>query len=350
MMKNAVKVFTAFSGYDSQCMALERAGVQYDLVGWSEIDRHAIKAHNALFPQYQDRNFGDITKIDWNNVPDFDLFTYSSPCQDFSKAGKMRGGQENSGTRSSLLWVCREAIRIKRPKMCILENVENLVSEKFYPLFRDWEQVLARMGYSNYIKVINAVDAGVPQNRKRVFLVSILDQDRYFEFPSPVEKMRDLDGFLDQDDRVDEKYYIPKDKISILDENGNHMRVRESTAEGFAEIVPGCLFDSSYPKSKTRRGRVQGGGFICPTLTAKASTNILRYFKRNGQDCFRRLTERECFRLQGVSEHQIDLIQAAGISGNQQYCMAGNSICVDVLVGIFKNLILGCEKPEDYLF
>ena len=87
-----IRVFTAFSGYDSQCMALERAGIDYDLVGWSEIDKYAILAHDAIFPQFKGRNYGDITKIDWNSVPDFDLFTYSSPCQDFSKAGRMRGG------------------------------------------------------------------------------------------------------------------------------------------------------------------------------------------------------------------------------------------------------------------
>lgn len=86
-----IKVFTAFSGYDSQCMALEKAGIKYDLVGWLEIDKWAIQAHNAVFPQFKDRNYGDITKIDWNDVPDFDLFTYSSPCQDFPKAGQMRG-------------------------------------------------------------------------------------------------------------------------------------------------------------------------------------------------------------------------------------------------------------------
>lgn len=78
-----LRVFTAFSGYDSQCLALNRANIDYELVGWSEIDKFAIKAHNALFPQWTDRNFGDISKIDWNMVPDFDLFTYSSPCQDF---------------------------------------------------------------------------------------------------------------------------------------------------------------------------------------------------------------------------------------------------------------------------
>lgn len=91
-----LRVFTAFSGYDSQCLALNRLrethSVDYELVGWSEIDKDAIKAHNALFPDAADKNFGDISKIDWAQVPDFDLFTYSSPCQDFSTAGLQRGG------------------------------------------------------------------------------------------------------------------------------------------------------------------------------------------------------------------------------------------------------------------
>ena len=82
-----LRVFTAFSGYDSQCMALDQIGINYDLVGWSEIDKFAIEAHNRFFPQYKDRNLGDISRIEWDNVPDFDLFTYSSPCQDFSRAG-----------------------------------------------------------------------------------------------------------------------------------------------------------------------------------------------------------------------------------------------------------------------
>ena len=86
-----LKVFTAFSGYDSQCMALDRLHehnphFNYELVGWAEIDKYAIAAHNAVYPQWAERNYGDIAKIDWAQVPDFDLFTYSSPCQDFSQA------------------------------------------------------------------------------------------------------------------------------------------------------------------------------------------------------------------------------------------------------------------------
>lgn len=85
-MNDQIRVFTAFSGYDSQCMALDRLGIDYGLVGWSEIEKNAIEAHNAVYPQWTDRNYGDISKIDWMKVPDFDLFTYSFPCQDISSA------------------------------------------------------------------------------------------------------------------------------------------------------------------------------------------------------------------------------------------------------------------------
>lgn len=99
-----IRVFTAFSGYDSQCMALDRLGIEYELVGWSEIDKYAIQAHNAAYPNWANRNYGDISKIDWANVTDFDLFTYSFPCTDISSAGQQKGLQDGSGTRSSLLW------------------------------------------------------------------------------------------------------------------------------------------------------------------------------------------------------------------------------------------------------
>lgn len=169
-----IKVFTAFSGYDSQCLALNRIGIDYSLVGWSEIDRYAIQAHNALFPAAKNLNYGDISKIDWKTVPDFDLFTYSSPCQDFSQAGLQRGGEKGSGTRSSLLWECERAISIKRPKFLLMENVAALVSKKFIKLFNRWQLTLERLGYRNFAKILNSSDYGVPQNRERIFLVSIL--------------------------------------------------------------------------------------------------------------------------------------------------------------------------------
>lgn len=213
-----LRVFTAFSGYDSQCLALERLkrthGVSYELVGWSEIDKDAIKAHNALFPDSADKNYGDISKIDWASVPDFDLFTYSSPCQDFSTAGLQRGGEEGSGTRSSLLWECRRAIVAKRPSFLLLENVKALTSEKFLPLLQKWCAELGSYGYVNHCAVLNAKDYEVPQNRERVFVFSIrkdVTGASAFRFPRPFPLERKLRNILEED--VDEKYYLKDETV-----------------------------------------------------------------------------------------------------------------------------------------
>ena len=112
-----LKVVTLCSGYDSQCMALERLKerhpeFEYDLIAWSEIDKYAIRAHDAVFPQYAGRNLGDMTKIDWSKVPNFDFLTYSTPCTDLSNAGLQKGMEEGSGTRSSILWYTRKRWRI----------------------------------------------------------------------------------------------------------------------------------------------------------------------------------------------------------------------------------------------
>lgn len=205
-----LRVFTAFSGYDSQCMALDRLGIPYKLTGWSEIDKYAIQAHNAIYPQWADRNAGDISKIDWNKVPDFDLLTYSFPCTCISVAGKQEGFEEGSGTASSLLWECRKAIVTKRPKYLLMENVMALVSYKFKPLFMKWQDELASYGYTNFIKVLNAKDYGVPQNRERVFMVSILDDNASFHFPEPFPLERRLKDILEEN--VDAKYYL-SDKL-----------------------------------------------------------------------------------------------------------------------------------------
>ena len=211
-----IRVFTAFSGYDSQCLALKRLGLPFELVGWSEIDKYAIQAHNALFPQWSERNYGDISKIDWEQVPDFDLFTYSSPCQDFSNAGLQRGAEEGSGTRSSLLWECRRAIIAKRPKYLLFENVAAVVSKKFLPLFNKWIAELESYGYYNNWQVLNSKDYGIPQNRKRVFMVSILRDgiEPYpsYEFPKPFTLELRLKDVLEEN--VDERYYLSNETVA----------------------------------------------------------------------------------------------------------------------------------------
>ena len=203
-----IKVFTAFSGYDSQCLALNRLGIDYELVGWSEIDKYAIKAHDALFPQWAERNYGDISKVDWAQVPDFDLFTYSFPCTDISASGKQEGLAEGSGTRSSLLWECRRVIEVKKPRWLLMENVDALVSKKFIGYFQKWMSLLDSYGYRNYAQVLNAKDYGVPQNRERIFLVSVREdcEPKSYYFPKPQKLTRVMKDVLEQN--VDEKYYL----------------------------------------------------------------------------------------------------------------------------------------------
>ncbi|MCM1354765.1 MAG: DNA cytosine methyltransferase [Bacteroides sp.] len=351
-----LRVFTAFSGYDSQCLALQRIGLPFELVGWSEIDKHVIKAHNALFPQYANRNYGDISAIDWAQVPDFDLFTYSSPCQDFSIAGQKRGGDEGSGTRSSLLWECRQAIIAKRPKYLLFENVPALISSKFIELFNKWQAELESYGYTNYTQILAAQDFDVPQHRKRVFMVSIYGGGSY-EFPQgkPTElRIKDI-----LEDKVDESYYLSDKMIAGLNAHAERQKdkvggfcwkptdgnVIGRTLTAGGNVRPCDNFISVNPKRKLEyKGFTQQ---ISPTL--RATDYKIPHCVTKGER-IRRLTEREYFRLMGLKESEIDMIQAAGISRTQQYKMAGNSIVVNVLAAIFDKLFINKKITAPTLF
>ena len=214
-----IRVGTLFSGYDSQCLALNRLGIPYELDFWCEIDRHAITAHNALFPQWSGRNLGDVSRVDWaewhsRHPQPIDLLTYSSPCQDFSSAGLQRGGEEGSGTRSGLLWETERAVRELRPRHLVFENVAGLVSDKFIDLFQRWQVRLEGYGYTNFAQLMNAKDYGVPQNRLRIFMVSILDCPRAYYFPKPFRLERRLKDVLEQN--VEERYYLKEEQVEKL--------------------------------------------------------------------------------------------------------------------------------------
>jgi DNA (cytosine-5)-methyltransferase 1 len=222
--ENPLRVFEAFAGYGSQHLAFDRIkkripGFDFKVVGISEIDPYAIKAYEAVHGECP--NYGDISKINWEEVPDFDFFSYSFPCTDISNAGQQKGLEEGSGTRSSLLWECRKAIETKRPKYLLMENVKALVSQKFLPFYKKWEQYLAALGYDNHCKVINAVECGVPQNRERIFIFSILNNDKAFHFQEPIPLETRLKDVLEQE--VDDKYVLSDQAIDgFLEHNKNH--------------------------------------------------------------------------------------------------------------------------------
>lgn len=223
--KNEEKIFlTTFSGYDSQLMAADvlrewHPDFRWTCWGWSDIDKYACQMHNLVFPQFADCALGDITKIDWHEVKDslhgreVDLFTYSSPCQDISQAGKQMGLQEGSDTRSSLLWRVAEAVEVLRPKYLLQENVAALVSQKFMPDFQKWLDKLSSLGYVSRWARLNAKNYGVPQNRDRVFCLSMRRDVAFdYQFPEPFELLTRLEDVLEEE--VSDRYFLKDDAVS----------------------------------------------------------------------------------------------------------------------------------------
>lgn len=212
---NKLRVFEAFSGIGAQRKALDRIGINHEVVAISEIDKFAIKSYEAVHGKTL--NLGDISKLKVEDIPDHDLFTYSFPCTDISGAGLQKGFDEGSGTRSSLLWECKKVIEGKKPKYLLMENVKALVGNKFKPTFDKWCEWLEGQGYTNYWQVLNAKDYGVPQNRERVFMISILGVHEPYVFPEKQELHIRLKDVLDKD--VDSKFYLKEDKVKQLLKN-----------------------------------------------------------------------------------------------------------------------------------
>lgn len=362
ILLDKLKVFEAFSGYGSQSIALRNLGIPHEVVAISEIDKYAIKAYEAIHGPTL--NLGDISKIKVEDIPNHDLFTYSFPCQDISVAGKTKGIVKGK-TRSGLLYECERIIEAKRPKYLLLENVKNLVGKKFKPQFDEWLEYLEGLGYTNYWKVLNAKDYGVPQNRERVFVVSILGKHKPYKFADkmPLDKcIRDI-----LEDEVDEKYYLSdeiQNRFKITNQNKN---IIGTTKPDFRTIgqrdlvyskegVMGALVATDYKQPKQiaeinqvgmldikgneQVRRVYGDNGISPTLNTMQGGNRQPKILEDLDYRIRKLTPRECFRLMGMKDEDIDKIQAAGISNTQQYKMAGNSICIPVLEVIFKELFL----------
>lgn len=220
--QNPLRLIELFAGIGSQTQALTNIGVPHTVVGISEIDKYAIQSYKAMHGEVT--NFGDIREI--KSLPDADLWTYSFPCQDISVAGKGAGIKE--GTRSGLLFeVERLLITASEngnlPKYLLLENVKNLVSKKFKADFDRWLAFLESLGYSNYWQILNAKDYGIPQNRERVFCVSIRGEHKPFKFPEKRELKLRLRDMIDE--VVDEKYYLKESTIrSIVNSSFNSRR------------------------------------------------------------------------------------------------------------------------------
>lgn len=237
-----LRLFEICAGYGSQALALKRLKRDYpdfdfELAGWCECDpesskpideQPAVIAHNALHPDGIGKNWGDLTKIDWEQVPDFDLLTASTPCQSISSAGLQHGFVKGSGTRSSIIWNVHDCVRIKRPRYILMENVSAILSDKFFPLLHLWMVELERMGYTNFMPTsftlqdgsttrngcLNSKHYGCPQNRERWFMVSILDCKEAYYFPKPFKLEKRLKDVLEKS--VDESCYLSQERVDGL--------------------------------------------------------------------------------------------------------------------------------------
>lgn len=423
-----LKVLELFSGIGACSKALERLGIDFEIVDSVEIDKYAVKSFNAI----HNTNFEPQDICKWDKNVEVDLIMHGSPCQDFSLAGKQAGGDKDSGTRSSLMYETIRIVEKLKPKYVIWENVKNLLSKKHRHNFDTYLETMENLGYTNYYQVLNAKDHGIPQNRERVFTISILD-DGSFIFPPKQELKLKLKDILE--DNVDEKYYLSDEQVnrikcttfhqantriqekeycdtlcardwkdpkcvevnrkygvfdtdkqkhqagSVYDKNGLAptldtmqggwrqpcIEIKNATKKGYLEATDG---DGCYITNiDKKRGTVQkemiptlktsldigvcigstqehasvSTDGICPTLTSAMGQGGGQVPMHNYNLRIRKLTPKECWRLMGFDDRDFD--KAEKVSSNTQlYKQAGNSIVVNVLEAIFKNLL------KDYLW
>ena len=461
-----IKLLSLFSGIGAFEKALTNLGVQYEVVNYCEIDKYASKSYSAIHGIPESKNLWDITKVDAFNLPkDIDLLTYGFPCQDISLAGKQKGmfNEDGTLTRSGLFFKALDIIECVKPKIAIAENVKALTSKKFTEEFKIVLDSLEKAGYHNYWQVLNAKDYGIPQNRERVFIVSIRkDIDHYiFEFPKPYSLEKRLKDFLEP--HVDEKYYLSDKMIGYISATGTAnfknpdckinldiarplttdqnkragttnyicddlpdnfdlqnycLQIKEKTKKGYTEAYEGDGVYINRPHQK--RGVVQKGmiqtiktspdigvvvkdiaptqttycgsttssgsvlvsiplkrGYIKPKLVGgigdKKSNGGTQYYQQdriydsesiamahpanltsgsyyyqvNTQPLrIRKLTPKECFRLMGFSDEDFSKAEQVPTSNAQLYKQAGNSIVVNVLEEILKELFINEKKPK----
>lgn len=383
-----LNVLSLFSGIGAFEKALERERVLFRVMNFCEIDKYASKSYCAIHGVSEKINLRDVSTVNTAELHDVNLITYGFPCQDISAAGHQKGFFDENGnvTRSGLFFAALKIIKDTKPEYAIAENVKALTSKKFTNEFKTVLDSLEQAGYNNYYKVLNAKDFGVPQNRERVFIVSIR-KDIDFKFTFPVGKPLQLRLADLLENEVDPKFYLSDEQIKHIKTSSYHQNQRRIQSKECRSIlwlrdwkVPECvkvkqvfnIVDNNNGFTNPQCGRVydtdglspclstmQGGGrepkilkignchpsnigcngnvFSSKGLAATVTTN-----KGEGQkvatDNFRirKLTPLECWRLMDFDDEDFYKARNAGVSNSQLYKQAGNSIVVKVLQAIFR--------------
>lgn len=298
-----IKLFSAFSGIGAFEKALENLNIDFELIGFSEIDKYASESYSILHNADKSLNYGDITKININTLPDFDLFTWGFPCQDLSVIGTQKGF---NGEKSVLFFQGYEILKHKKPAVSIIENVSNLMSKKFDKELNTIIKLLGKIGYKTKILRMNAKEYGIPQNRDRVFIVSMLNK-----YPHLNIKKEELSFYAKDilEDNADKKYYLSDNRLEAIERKG-------TAFEG--KFKPFNLEDF----------------FIAYTIKTRNDYSESNFIKTDKG--IRRLTPLECWLLMGWSKE--DFSKVRHLSDTQLYRQAGNSIVIQVLEKILEKI------------
>lgn len=313
MANKKIRLFDAFTGYGGASWSLKKAKIPFEIIGYSEIDKFAIKLYELNHKNV--KNFGDITKINPDDLPDFDFFTGGFPCQTFSSIGKGEGELDERGT------LFRDIIRIcetKKPIYILLENVKGLTTNSHKATYEKILSELRRIGYNVQSKILNTKDYGIPQNRERVWIFATLKEiPSEWDFEPKKEPLKKFfKDFIEKE--VDKKYYLSQAQTK---------RLTEKTGVTFKVKEPSC-FDR-YNKQIRKDG-------ICMTIS-EPQHNIMRIVepKTNGADKVRKMTPKEHFRFMGFDDDEIDL---DGFTYQQLCKCAGNGWDVNLASKIMKKI------------
>ena len=321
-------------------------------IGYSEIDKYASTIYQKHFPNHH--NYGDITKIVAEDLPDFDLLVGGFPCQAFSIAGKRVGFEDARGT---MFFELARILRAKQPRLFVFENVKGLLSHDGGKSFATIIQTLDELGYDCQWQVLNSKNHGVPQNRERLFIVGHLrgtPRPEVFPFtetagaidtrldqsnPEVASTLRSRYGNgsgshiqqLNQPTHSNDRVYGADGVSPTLNtiQGGNRqpfVQVPEATRKGYAEATVGQSINLAVPNSKTRRGRVSD---VAQTLDTGMQQHTLTADAK-----IRRLTPIECERLQGFPDRWTE-----GVSDTQRYKCLGNAVTVNVIKDIFQRIL-----------
>lgn len=339
LFENKIKSISLFSGIGAYEKALTNLGIEVEVLNYCEINKYAATGYSAIHNVSEDKNLGDISKVDLTTLPKCDLVTYSFPCQSISAAGRKEGIIRGK-TKSGLVYEALEVIETTQPKVAVMENVKNLVGKEFINDFQNLLMILEEMGYNNYWEVMNSVDYGIPQNRTRVILVSIKKEyDHGFVFPNKIPLTRKVIDFIEKDD-INVKWVTGEE---------DPVTYRYLIEKGFEKI------EGAAKNPSTRE--YHGFKEITDCLLAHdAKTKNLVQFKNNdGKYVIRRMTPLESIKLMGFDREDYFKIKKSledkyykgrEKSDTQVYTMAGNSVVVQVLEGVFRQLYLKQEEKN----